>query len=67
MASGQISATLPFVKKTGMDLLRVSYASEDEAAQKIPAGLNAFYQQKYGDVWPQTRSRRSMPITYSPI
>ena len=51
MASGQISATLPFVKKTGMDLLKVSYASEDEAAQKIAAGLNAFYQQKYGDVW----------------
>jgi hypothetical protein len=34
-----------------MDLVKVSYASEDEAAQKIPAGLNAFYQQKYGDVW----------------
>ena len=51
MASGQISATLPFVKKTGMDLLKVSYASEDEAAQKIPAGLNAFYQQKYADMW----------------
>jgi hypothetical protein len=41
-----------------MDLLKVSYASDDEAAQKIPAGLNAFYQQKYGDVW----SKRSNDV-----
>ena len=51
MATGQISASLPFVKKTGVELLKAAYASDDDAAQKIPAGLNAFYQQKYGDVW----------------
>jgi hypothetical protein len=51
MATGQISATLPFVKKTGMDLVKGNYTNEDEASQKIVAGLNTFYQQKYGDVW----------------
>ncbi len=47
MAGGQISASLPFVKKTAIELLKASYTSEEDAAQKIPAGLNAFYQQKY--------------------
>ena len=43
--------SLPFVKKTAIELLKASYTSEEDAAQKIPAALNAFYQQKYGDVW----------------
>ncbi len=51
MARGQISAELPFVKKTAIELLKAAYVSQEEAAQKIPAGLNAFYQQKYGDIW----------------
>jgi hypothetical protein len=51
LARGQISADLPLVKKTGIELLKATYASQDEAAQKIPAALNAFYQQKYGDIW----------------
>ncbi len=51
MATARISATLPFVKKTGVELLKATYSSEDDAAQKIPARLNTFYQQKYGDIW----------------
>jgi hypothetical protein len=51
LAGGRISATLPFVKKTAIELLKASYASEEDATQRIPAGLNTFYQQKYGDVW----------------
>ena len=51
MATAQISATLPFVKKTGVELLKATYSSEDDAAQTIPARLNTFYQQKYGDIW----------------
>jgi hypothetical protein len=51
MARGQIFADLPFVKKTAIGLLKATYASQDEAAQKIPLGLSAFYQQNYGDVW----------------
>lgn len=51
MAGGQIALTLPFIKKTAVELLKANYASEEDAAQKIPAALNAFYQQKYGDIW----------------
>jgi cytochrome c553 len=51
MARGQVSAELPFVKKTAIELLKASYTSQEDAAQKIPAALNAFYQQKFGDTW----------------
>jgi formate-dependent nitrite reductase cytochrome c552 subunit len=51
ITEGQISASLPFIKKTGVELLKANYSSQGEAAQKIQAGLNDFYQSKYGDVW----------------
>ena len=51
ITTGQIPAGLPFIKKTGVDLLKATYQSEDDAAQKIPAALAAFYQQKYPDVY----------------
>jgi NapC/NirT cytochrome c family, N-terminal region len=49
MALGQIAPSLPFVKKESLDLLKASYPSGDEAAQKIPAALSTFYLQKYPD------------------
>ena len=51
MTRGDIPVGLPFIKKTGVELLKATYTSEEDAAQKIPAGLNAFYQRKYGDIW----------------
>ena len=50
LADGQIAASLPFVKKTGAALIQADYPSDAEAAQKIPAGLTAFYAQTYPDV-----------------
>jgi len=47
IAIGAVAANLPFVKKTGVELLKAVYSSDDEAAQKIPSGLVSFYQQKY--------------------
>jgi len=49
MADGQIAPSLPFVKKESMELLKASYASGDEAAQKIPGAFSTFYLQKYPD------------------
>jgi nitrate/TMAO reductase-like tetraheme cytochrome c subunit len=43
MANGQIAASLPFVKKESVELLK---ASSDE---RIPEALNAFYLLKYPD------------------
>ena len=37
IAAGQIAGSLPFVKKTGIALLKAAYASQEEAAQKIQA------------------------------
>jgi len=52
MARGEIPVALPFVKKTAVELLKASYVSDDEAAQKIPAGVSAFYQRKYPGKYP---------------
>jgi nitrate/TMAO reductase-like tetraheme cytochrome c subunit len=43
MADGAISPSLPWVHKEGLTLLKANYMSQAEAAQKIPAGLEAFY------------------------
>jgi hypothetical protein len=44
MAAGQIAASLPFVKKESVELLKSS------SAEQIPAALSAFYSQNYADV-----------------
>ncbi len=51
IASGQIAADLPFVKKTGLALIQAQYASAEDATSKITAGLSDFYRQKYPDVF----------------
>ena len=50
LASGDLPATLPFVKKTGLAIL-TSAVSSDE----IPGKLAAFYQAKYPDVYSKNR------------
>ena len=50
MARGELPVGLPYLKKAGMELLKAGYAGDDEAGQKIPAGLLAFYRTKYADV-----------------
>jgi hypothetical protein len=51
ITAGQIAGSLPLVKKTGVTLLEAAYSGQAEAAQKIQAGLNDFYQKNYRDVW----------------
>ncbi|MGA7342942.1 MAG: NapC/NirT family cytochrome c [Terracidiphilus sp.] len=43
MSVGAISPDLPWVHKEGLALLNGDYASQDEASQKIPEQLEAFY------------------------
>ena len=50
MAVGRIAASLPFVKKESLELLKAGYANSDQAAEKIPSALSAFYLLKYPDV-----------------
>jgi nitrate/TMAO reductase-like tetraheme cytochrome c subunit len=58
LASGAIAAGLPFVKKTGVELLKAGYQSQEVAERKIPAGLTQFYREKY----PNTLSTRMNDI-----
>lgn len=50
LAGGQIDASLPFAKKTGVELIKAAYQTDSEAEQKIPAGFAAFYRQGHPDV-----------------
>ena len=50
MSAGAISTDLPWIHKEGLELLKASYASEDDARAKIPAQLEAFYRGQHPEV-----------------
>jgi nitrate/TMAO reductase-like tetraheme cytochrome c subunit len=43
MAEGRIPASLPWIRKLGVDLLRTAYASREEALRRIPDDLAAAF------------------------
>ena len=51
LAFGDLPVALPFIKKTGVELLKTTYTSSQEAAEKLPAALVSFYQQHYPDIY----------------
>src|SRR5262249_32391846 len=53
LAAGALSAALPFAKKTGLEILKTDYKTREEAAEKIPAAFQAFYQKSYPAVYAQ--------------
>jgi nitrate/TMAO reductase-like tetraheme cytochrome c subunit len=53
LAFGAVPASLPFIKKQGLAVLQATYASSDEAAQEIPAAIEAYYRQTYPQVYAQ--------------
>ena len=57
LAGGDIGRALPFVRREGVRLLKASYASGDEAAQKIDEGLRRFYSAQSGTIDAQALSR----------
>jgi hypothetical protein len=50
MMFGQMSASLPFLKKRAMEVLQAKYASSADAAAKIPSALAAAYQSESPEV-----------------
>lgn len=50
MAEGAVSPELPWIHKEGLELLKATYGSEDEARTKIPEQLIAFYRNGHPDV-----------------
>lgn len=58
LALGEIPVSLPFIKKKGVEALKTSYATSNDANEKLPAVLVTFYQQNYPDMY----TRRSKDI-----
>jgi hypothetical protein len=56
--SGGIDPTLPFAKRTGVQLLTAQYGSVDEALSAIAKGVRDFYQQNY----PELATQRQQEI-----
>ncbi|SPE32118.1 Cytochrome c family protein [Candidatus Sulfopaludibacter sp. SbA6] len=56
MRDGLISAALPFAKKKALEILKATYSSREDAAQKIPAAFAKYYQDSYPAVWSARRS-----------
>jgi len=50
---GQISRSLPFVRREGIRVLRGEYASTEEADREIDAQIDAFYRENYAEVFEQ--------------
>jgi hypothetical protein len=50
LADGRIDKALPFVKKEGMRVLQVNYASHEEARLGISKEIEKFYKDKYPEI-----------------
>jgi len=50
MADGSISASLPWIHKEGLELLKGDYSSQADAGVKIPEQLEAFYRAQHPEV-----------------
>ncbi|HEY6968690.1 MAG TPA: NapC/NirT family cytochrome c [Candidatus Angelobacter sp.] len=61
LTDGSISPALPFAKKKSVEVLKQSYSTSDDAAARIPAAFEAYYQQSYPDIYKQRQDevRRS--------
>lgn len=53
MATGDISPTLPFIKKKALEVLKTPYPSQLAAEAAIPAVLEKYYQEAYPAIFTQ--------------
>jgi len=57
MAAGIPSASLPFIHKQGLALMKASYSSQEEASSKIVSGLQDFYRTQYPAIYTAQRAQ----------
>jgi hypothetical protein len=50
-AVGMLPTTLPYLKKTGMEALKATYASSEEAARRIPEVIEGYYKQSHPQIY----------------
>lgn len=63
MSTGNISPSLPFIKKQALAALKVNYPDSATAGRQIAATLSAFYSGKYTRVYSQNRKQVDEAIT----
>jgi hypothetical protein len=51
LATGTVPASLPFIKKQALDVIKRPYSNKDEAFQEIQSSIEAFYRDRYPDVY----------------
>jgi nitrate/TMAO reductase-like tetraheme cytochrome c subunit len=51
LALGELSGSLPFIKRQGLAALKVDYSSTAEAAEAIPKAIAGFYQQAFPSLY----------------
>jgi hypothetical protein len=56
LSAGRLDRSLPWVKKTALELLRAEHASHDEARAAIRNGFRRFYEERYPAVLAQRRA-----------
>jgi hypothetical protein len=56
LTAGRLDRSLPYVKKTGLELLEAEYASHEEADAAIRHGLRRFYAERYPAVLAERRA-----------
>jgi formate-dependent nitrite reductase cytochrome c552 subunit len=55
LAAGDISPTLPFAKKTALEILKRQYPTGSDAAARIPAAFEEYYRNTYPQIYAQRR------------
>lgn len=53
---GRISTALPFIKKVGLEALKASYATREEASAKISQSISDYYRTQHPAVYAQQRA-----------
>jgi len=56
MTEGVIASTLPFAKKRGLEVLKATYSSNEEAVQKIPREFARLYREGNPEVYNRRRA-----------
>jgi hypothetical protein len=57
MAAGRISASLPFVHKVSIEILKKNYPSREAAQAEIPEELREYYRKNYFSIYNSERSK----------
>lgn len=56
MRTKEISPALPFAKKKSVEILKLTYASHEDADSRIPAAFERYYQESHPSIWAERQA-----------